>query len=105
MIFRELQNRLPTSAARRLVMITGARQTGKTTLARILYSTLRYVSLDDLEERARLRALPTRAWGRTVGDAVLDMQIMEEARNDRAHDALQQSVLRLQNDDLAAQLA
>lgn len=53
-------------------MVTGARQTGKTTLARRLYSDLRYVSLDELEERARLHALPTRAWGSTVGAAILD---------------------------------
>jgi predicted AAA+ superfamily ATPase len=72
MIFRQLQNRLPAAITRRLVMITGARQTGKTTLARRLYSNLRYVSLDELEERARLHALPTRAWGGTVGAAILD---------------------------------
>ncbi len=72
MIFRHLQTRLPASTTRRLVMVTGARQTGKTTLARRLYPDLRYVSLDDLEERARLRDLPTRAWGATVGAAVLD---------------------------------
>lgn len=72
MIPRQLQERLPAATTRRLVMITGARQTGKTTLARSLYRDLRYISLDELEERARLRDLPTRGWARAVGAAILD---------------------------------
>lgn len=70
--FRWLSTRLPRSDTRRLVVLTGARQTGKTTLARQLYADLRYVNLDAIEEREALRAIRTSAWARTVGAAVLD---------------------------------
>ena len=72
MIFRFLSKRLPSSSSRRLVMITGARQTGKTTLAQLTYPDLQYISMDEIEERFRLRELPTRAWGTTIGAAILD---------------------------------
>lgn len=70
--FRWLSTRLPTSGRRRLVVLTGARQTGKTTLAKRLYPRLRYLNLDSIEEREAVRALPTAAWAKTVGPAVLD---------------------------------
>jgi len=72
MIPRYIAQRLPASSTRRLVLLTGARQVGKTTLARATYPDLNYISLDEIEERMRLRELPTRAWGTTVGQAVLD---------------------------------
>ena len=52
--------------------LTGARQTGKTTLAKTCYRGLRYLNLDNIEEHGILRELRTAAWGRTVGPAVLD---------------------------------
>ena len=64
--------RLPKSGRRRLVVLTGARQTGKTTLARRLYPRLRYLNLDSIEEREAARDLPTAAWAETVGPAVVD---------------------------------
>jgi uncharacterized protein len=70
--FRWLGTRLPSPDRRRIVVITGARQTGKTTLARRTYPTLRHVNLDAIEEREALRAVRTRAWGRVVGPAVVD---------------------------------
>jgi hypothetical protein len=70
--FRWLAQRLPDSKQRRVVVLTGARQTGKTTLARRCYGDLRYLSLDDAEAREALRSVRTAAWARTVGDAVLD---------------------------------
>ena len=70
--FRWLGTRLPSADKRRLVILTGARQTGKTTLAQHLYPNLRYVNLDGIEEREALRALRSGAWGRTVGPAVID---------------------------------
>lgn len=79
MIYRFLTNRLPDASARHLVMITGARQTGKTTLARAVYPNLRYISLDEVEARLQLRQLPTRAWANTVGAAVLDEAQKEPA--------------------------
>lgn len=59
--FRWLSTRTPPSDRRRLVVITGARQTGKTTLARELYPDLRYVNLDAIEERETVRSLQTAA--------------------------------------------
>ncbi len=70
--YRWLSQRLPDPTQRRLVVLTGARQTGKTTLVRHLWPQLRYVNLDALEEREALRSLRTSAWGRTVGNAILD---------------------------------
>ena len=70
--FRWLGARLPREGSRRIVVTTGARQTGKTTLARTTYPDLRYFSLDDLEVRTALREVSGRQWHRDVGEAVLD---------------------------------
>ena len=72
MIPRFLAQRLPAANTRRLVMVTGARQTGKTTLAQSAFPNLRYISLDEIETRLLLRELPTRDWAAAVGPAVLD---------------------------------
>jgi predicted AAA+ superfamily ATPase len=74
MLPRILASRLPLpSGPRRIVVLTGARQVGKTTLARALYGgELRYLNLDSPGERERLRGVPAEAWGRVVGPAVLD---------------------------------
>jgi predicted AAA+ superfamily ATPase len=69
---RLLSNRLPNSTTRRVVVLTGARQTGKTTLCRRSYGGLRYISLDAPENRDALRELSTAAWAETVGNAVID---------------------------------
>lgn len=61
--FRWLATRLPPADKHRLVVLTGARQTGKTTLARRLYHDLRYVNLDAIEEREALRGLRSGTWG------------------------------------------
>ncbi len=53
-------------------MLTGARQTGKTTLAKAKYPALRYVNLDAPENRESLRKIPTQMWSATVGNAILD---------------------------------
>ncbi|MDI6809011.1 MAG: ATP-binding protein [Candidatus Eisenbacteria bacterium] len=53
-------------------MLTGARQTGKTTLAKAKYPELRYVNLDAPENREMLRKISTPAWAASVGNAVLD---------------------------------
>jgi uncharacterized protein len=67
---RWLETRLP--AASRIAVIQGSRQSGKTTLARRTWPTLRYVNLDAPDDRAALRALRTAAWPQAVGDAILD---------------------------------
>lgn len=78
-IQRHLDQRLPPPDKRRLVVLTGARQVGKTTLARAAYPGLRYINLDAIEDRAALAALPARQWGATVGDAILDEAQKEPA--------------------------
>ncbi len=71
-LHRLLQQRLPDTSQRRLVLLTGARQVGKTTLARAVYPHLPYYNLDEIEMRQTLRVLPTRAWGTTLGNAIVD---------------------------------
>jgi uncharacterized protein len=69
---RYLCARLPSSDERTLVLLTGSRQTGKTTIAHTKYPELKYFDLDALEFRDQLNAIGTFAWGATVGKAILD---------------------------------
>jgi len=71
-IKRFLSNILPTSDTKRIVVVTGARQTGKTTLSRRLYRELNYINLDSPENREILRRVSTAGWTATVGNAVID---------------------------------
>ncbi len=70
--FRWMSTRLPSPDKHRLVVLTGARQTGKTTLARRLYQGLRYINLDSIEDSEAVRAVHTAGWANAVGPAVLD---------------------------------
>ncbi|MFW6175594.1 MAG: ATP-binding protein [Acidobacteriota bacterium] len=74
MLERYVTGRLPSpSGPRRLAVVTGARQVGKTTLARHVYGDdLRYLNLDSPGERQRVRSVPAEGWARAVGPAVLD---------------------------------
>lgn len=76
---RFLANRLSKPSDRRLVIITGARQTGKTTLSKQAYPMLRYVNLDAPENRDTVRAVSTFNWTRDIGPAVLDEAQKEPA--------------------------
>lgn len=69
---RHLEGKLPSARSRRVVILTGARQTGKTTLARIKYAGLRYLNLDAPENREFVRSIATPLWGRDVGNCILD---------------------------------
>lgn len=69
---RLLSGRLPHANTRRVVVLTGARQTGKTTLAKRVFGDLRYINLDAPENRESLREFSTVAWGDIVGNAVID---------------------------------
>ena len=69
---RALTGRLPKPEQRRLVVVTGARQTGKTTLARQVYGALRYLNLDSIELREVVRSVRTGRWSEEIGPAVLD---------------------------------
>jgi len=63
---------MPSSSTNRLAVLTGARQTGKTTLARAKYPNLKYINLDAPENRETLRNIATPSWASTVGNAVID---------------------------------
>jgi len=70
--YRYLSTFLPSPEKRRLVLLTGARQTGKTTLAKAKYPELRHVNLDAPENREAIRKIATSSWAATVGNAVID---------------------------------
>ena len=70
--FRWAEQLLPASSSKRLVILTGARQTGKTTLVLKKYSEINYINLDAEENRESLRNIATFAWADAVGNAVLD---------------------------------
>jgi hypothetical protein len=70
--YRFLREKLPDSIRRRVVVLTGARQTGKTTLVRDVYSDLEYVNLDAPENREAMQLVSTATWSESVGDAVID---------------------------------
>lgn len=77
--YRYLSSFLPAPPSKRIVVLTGARQTGKTTLCRHIYKGLNYINLDAPENRDTLRELSTAAWSQTVGDAVIDEAQKEPA--------------------------
>lgn len=54
------------------MVLTGARQTGKTTLARYAYPDLRYINFDAPEEREIVRSTRSAEWHSVVGLAVID---------------------------------
>ncbi len=70
--YRWLAKRLPQPGRRRLVVLTGARQTGKTSLARAAYPDLRHLNLDEIEVRDQVRGIRTARWADTVGESVID---------------------------------
>lgn len=72
MVKRLLRGLLPLESRRRLAIVTGARQTGKTTLLKEAYPALRYVNLDAFENRQWVREVSTFDWAQSVGAAVID---------------------------------
>ena len=71
-IKRALELYLPDSKSRKIVLITGARQTGKTTLVKYRYPELKYINLDAPEYREFIRDISSTRWGIDVGNAVID---------------------------------
>jgi predicted AAA+ superfamily ATPase len=69
---RLIKTGLPQSNEHIIVLLTGARQTGKTTLLRTIYPELSYYNLDAVEFREQLKRISTFAWARDVGNAVID---------------------------------
>jgi len=70
--YRFLPQILPDSSQHRLVLITGARQTGKTTLAKRKFPDLRYINLDAPENREQMQMLHSAQWADSVGHAIID---------------------------------
>jgi uncharacterized protein len=69
---RVLETILPAATSRKLVLLTGARQTGKTTLAKTKYAHLNYINLDAPENREVVRGISSAGWRQSMGDAVID---------------------------------
>jgi hypothetical protein len=69
---RFLASFLPLPERRTIALVTGARQTGKTTLAKVNYPHLPYFNLDALEIRDKLQLVNASEWGRSVGNAIID---------------------------------
>jgi predicted AAA+ superfamily ATPase len=63
---------LPKADQRQLVLITGARQNGKTTLVKHKYSALPYYNLDAIEYRSQLGNISTFRWADEIGASVID---------------------------------
>jgi len=70
--FRWLSQELPDPSIRKLILITGARQVGKTTVSRALYNNLPYFNLDSSQIRDQLSQVPASMWGQTVRTCILD---------------------------------
>mgnify|MGYP000911711902 FL=1 len=69
---RMLGGELQREGAGGLVLVTGARQVGKTTLLKKHFPGLAYYNLDAVENRAYLSSCPAAAWHRNPGPAVID---------------------------------
>lgn len=69
---RLLETILPPSSDKKVVLITGARQTGKSTLVKHDYPELQYINLDAFEIRQQIQNISTFDWAKTVGSAILD---------------------------------
>lgn len=69
---RVLAKKLPKESIKSLVLLTGARQTGKTTLVKKLYPNLRYVNFDAIENREKIALIHSDEWAKTVGLAIID---------------------------------
>ncbi len=70
--YRYLKDQLFHPSQPRIVVITGARQSGKTTLVRNIYADLEYINLDAPENRDVLHQVSSAAWSENIGNAVID---------------------------------
>lgn len=80
---RLLTQHLPAESENRLLLITGARQTGKTSLVRQQFKGLPYYNLDAIEYRDQLSDISTFRWANEVGAAVIDEIQKEPALFDK----------------------
>ena len=70
--YRFIEDYMPKPDLRRLIILTGARQTGKTTLSRYKYPHLNYINLDSPENRDLLKSISSASWAKSVGNAIID---------------------------------
>jgi hypothetical protein len=82
-INRLLASQLPDASYRSILILTGARQTGKTTLVRAHYNELAYYNLDAIEFREQLSSISSFRWSNDVGEAVIDEIQKEPALFDK----------------------
>lgn len=69
---RIITQHLPGIEKRQVLLITGARQTGKTTLVKHKYPGLPYYNLDAIEFREQLSSISTFRWSKEVGMSIID---------------------------------
>ena len=80
---RLIYQRLPKPNENTIVLLTGSRQTGKTTSAKRFYPELNYFNLDAWEYRDQLSQILSFNWGSSVGNAILDEIQKEPALFDK----------------------
>lgn len=80
---RWVESIVPAPDSKGLILLTGARQTGKTTSVRRVYPELPYFNLDAVEYREQLLSVSSFSWGATVGPAVFDEIQKEPALLDK----------------------
>lgn len=78
-----LTQHLPIESENNLLLLTGARQTGKTSLVKLQYKVLPYYNLDAIEYRDQLSNISTFRWSIEVGAAVIDEIQKEPALFDK----------------------
>lgn len=78
-ITRLIQKFLIGRETKSLLLLTGARQTGKTTLIKNKFPDLTYYNLDALEYRDQLSEISTFQWAKVVGEAIFD-EIQKEPK-------------------------
>lgn len=96
--FRWITVDLPDVLMSKLILITGARQVGKTTVSRSVYNKLPYFNLDSTQIRDQLTQVRASLWGQTVGICILDEvqkcpQLFEKIKYAYDERSIQSSVL------------
>jgi predicted AAA+ superfamily ATPase len=71
-VVRTIESILPHESEHFLIVVTGARQVGKTTLLKHSYPRFRYLNLDSVENRDFLLRQSESLWHTLIGPAILD---------------------------------
>jgi predicted AAA+ superfamily ATPase len=70
--YRHIYRQLPDASKRSIVLLTGARQTGKTTISQHRYPQLPYYNFDAIEIRDKVNLISSMQWAQTLGAAIID---------------------------------